>query len=177
MRKVVVLGGRFVILAAVDQVNHRDGVFLGGLVEDGHRRIAFQLIRQFVDQIAQRPSDVVDLLVLVGIHAGAAGKTDVLFALRGFQQRRWQEPAGAEQVDLEDQQVIHDVVEHVVEWRVGGDAAIPKMFAVDFDRRKAGRQRAGSHDMFRTDFLAQLLEGEIVEIGEVSRCHPDRADA
>src|ERR1700694_5154953 len=31
VRKIIILGRRFVILAAVDQVQHRDGVFLRGL--------------------------------------------------------------------------------------------------------------------------------------------------
>src|SRR6266516_117642 len=37
--KIVILGRRFVILAAIDQVHHGNGVFLGGLAENFNRRI------------------------------------------------------------------------------------------------------------------------------------------
>ncbi len=46
------------------------------------------------------------------------------------------------------------------------------MLAVDLDRRKAGRQGAGSHDVFRPDGFAP-----IVEIGEVAGANIDRPDA
>src|SRR5450756_2118004 len=168
-REIIILGRGFVVLAAVDQVHHRHGVLLRGLAQNFHRGIVPEIIRQFADQIAQRLADVVDLLVLVGIHPGAAGKADVLFALGGFQQGDRQQPAGAEQIDLEDQQVIGDLgVQHIVERGVGGDAAVPVMLAFDLDRRKARRQGAGGHDVLRPDLLALLLEFEIVEISEVT---------
>src|SRR6202790_2127780 len=34
MRKIIILGRGFVVLAAVDQVHHRDGVLPGGLAEN-----------------------------------------------------------------------------------------------------------------------------------------------
>jgi hypothetical protein len=51
----------------------------------------------------------VDLLVLVGTHAGAAGITNVLFALGGIEQRLRQFAARAEQIDLEDQEVAPEL--------------------------------------------------------------------
>src|SRR6202011_361619 len=65
VREIVILGRRFVILAAVDQVHHRHGVFLGGCAENLDRRIVPEIIRQFADQLAQRLSGVVNLPVLV----------------------------------------------------------------------------------------------------------------
>src|SRR6266404_1968348 len=178
VRKVVILGRGFVILAPVDQVHHRDGVFLGGLAENFHRRVVLEIVGQLAHQFAQSPASVVHLLVLVGIHPGAAGKADVLLALRRFHQRKRQGTACAEQIDLEDQKVVICFgVQHIIERRVGGDAAIPEMLAVDYDRRKARRQRAGRHDMFRPDPLAELPELEIVEIFEIAGGDADRADA
>src|SRR6266571_2443262 len=126
MGEVVILGRGFVVLALVDQVHHRDGVLLGGLAQELDRRIVFQIVRQFAHQIAQRPAGFMNLPVLVGIHAGAAGIADVLFALGGFQQRLRQQAARAEQIDLEDQKVATGFFfQHIVERRVGGDAAVP----------------------------------------------------
>ena len=86
-------------------------------------------------------------------------------------------PRAEKQVDLEDQHVAVELgIEHVVERGVGGDAAVPIMLAVDDHRGKAGRQRAGGHDVLRADFLAELLELVIVEIFEVAGGDADRAD-
>src|SRR6266403_5671894 len=133
VRKVIVLGRRFVILAAIDQMHHGDGVFLGGLPQEFGRRIVLEMFGQFSDQVAHRLAGVVNLLVLVGIHPGAAGKADVFLALGGLEQRYRQRPARAEQIDLEDQQVVPDAfIQHIVERRVGGDAAVPEMLAFYF---------------------------------------------
>ena len=129
------------------------------------RWIVLQIIGKFADQIAHRHAGIVNLPVLVGIHAGAAGEANVLLALGGLEQRHRQQPARAEQIDLEDQEVAVDLfIKHEVERRVGGDAAIPVMFAFDDDGRKARRQRAGRHDVLGADLLAEFLELEIVEI-------------
>jgi hypothetical protein len=51
------------------------------------------------------------------------------------------------------------------------------MLAFDLHGRKSRRQRAGGHDVLRSNFLAELPELEIVEISEIARGHADRADA
>src|ERR1700730_3254516 len=169
MRKVVILGGGFVILAAIDQVHNGDGVFLGGFAQELDRRILLEIIGHFRDQFAQRLAGDVDLLVLVGIHAVAAGIADVLLALRRLQQRSRQRTARAEQIDLEDQEILLGFfIQHVIQRGVGGDAAVPVMLAFNLDGRKARRQRAGRNDVFRPDFLAQFLEFEIIEISEIA---------
>src|SRR5438477_10236496 len=48
-RKVIVLGRGFVILAAVYQMHHRDGVFLCRLAKNLHGRIVPEIIRQLAD--------------------------------------------------------------------------------------------------------------------------------
>ena len=67
--------------------------------------------------------------------------------------------------------------QHEIERRIGGDAAVPVMLAFDDDGRKARRQRAGRHDVLRSDLLAELLEFVIVEISEIARGYAHRADA
>ena len=44
-------------------------------------------------------------------------------------------PRALKQIDLEDQEIAVDLgIQHEVERRVGGDAAVPVMLAVDQDR-------------------------------------------
>ena len=55
----------------------------------------------------------------------------------------WQRPARAEQVDLEDQEIAIDLgIQHEIQRRVGGKAAIPIVLAVDDDGGKTRRQGA-----------------------------------
>src|SRR6266404_1631623 len=176
--KIVILGIRFVVLAAVDQMHHGDGVFLGGFAQKFDRWIVLEIIGQFADQVAHRLAGIVNLPVLVGIHAGAAGKTDVFLALGCVEKRGRQEAARAEQIDLKDQEVGPACfIQHIIQRRVRGDTAIPEMLALDDDRRETGRQRARSHDVFRLNPLAQLLELEIVEIFEVAGRYTHGPDA
>src|SRR5450631_4570911 len=44
VRKIVILGGRFVVLAAVDQVHHCNGVFAGRLAKNFDRRIVPEIV-------------------------------------------------------------------------------------------------------------------------------------
>ena len=64
------------------------------------------------------------------------------------------------------------VVKHRLEWGIRIKATVPKRFAVDPNRREAGRQRARSGDMFVVDFVRRG-----VEIGEVAAADIDCADA
>ena len=81
--------------------------------------------------------------------------------------------ARAPQVDLEGQRVLaRRGVEHPLQRRVGDDAAVPVILAVDLGRREARRQRAAGDDMRRAD----LVRGA-VEIDEVAGPDVDCADA
>ena len=62
--------------------------------------------------------------------------------------------------------------EHPLQRRVGDDAAVPVIFAVDFGGRKARGQRAARHDVAEIDSM-----GGGVEIGEIAVADIDRADA
>ena len=64
------------------------------------------------------------------------------------------------------------IVHHVREWRVGEQSSVPILFAIDLDRRKAGRYCPTRHNMLGTNcnFLA-------IEIVEVAGPHVDRTDA
>src|SRR5258708_17695928 len=99
MGKIIILGRGFVVLAAVDQVHHGDSVFLGGFAKNFDRRIVPEIVGQLAHQLARRLAGVVNLPVLVGVHAGAAGKADVLLALPGLEQRNPQRAAPTEPID------------------------------------------------------------------------------
>src|SRR6185312_985058 len=85
--KIVVLRRGLVVLALVDQVHHRDGVFPRRLAQEVYRWIVLQALRQPANEIMYRPAGVVDLPVLVGVHSRAAGIADIFLALGRFQQR------------------------------------------------------------------------------------------
>ena len=90
------------------------------------------MVGQFIDQIADRLAGVVNLPVLVGIHARAAGEANILLAFGRLQHGLRQRPAGTEEIDLENQKVVDGFhIQHIIERRIGGDAAIPIMLAVD----------------------------------------------
>ncbi len=81
---------------------------------------------------------------------------------------------GTEQVDLEDERILgHALFQDVAQRRVGDEAAVPVGFAVDHHRRKAGRQGAGRHDVFRTDDAVLF---ERVEIDEITVADIDGAE-
>ena len=151
-------------------MHHGDGVLLRRAAEIFHRRIVLEVIRQLGDQVAQRLARVVDLAVLVGVQPGAAGIADVLLALRHLLHGGRQRPARAEQVGLKDQQVGGVLlVQHVIERRIGGDAAVPVIVAVDLDRRESRRQRARRHDMLGPDLLLRIVEIDEVAGGDIHR--------
>src|SRR5208283_3972086 len=60
---------------------------------------------------------------------------------------------------------------HPLQRRVGNEAAVPIMLALDFGGGKAGRQGAARYDMFHAD----IMRG-VVEMDEVAGFHIHRAD-
>lgn len=63
------------------------------------------------------------------------------------------------------------VLEHQVERRVGDQAAVPVMGAIDLDCRKAGGQGTARHDVLRDDVPVLA-----VEVAKIALLHIDRAD-
>ena len=113
------------------------------------------------------------VLVLVGRRPRAAGELDFLLPHFGFAEIARQFAARAPEIDLERQRVQpRPAVEHPLQRRVGNEAAVPIIFAVDLGRRKSGRQRAAGDDMRRADAM-----GRGIEIDEVAGSDIHRADA
>ena len=172
-RELVVLGLAFVVLAAIDEVDHRDG----GLGRQGGQRLRVgvfaQARRQLRHAAAWRLQRRLPAQLEAGVQARPAGKADVLLALGRLGQGRRHLAARREQVDLEDQAAPPPrLVEHVLQRRVGDDAAVPVELAVDLDRREARRQGAAGHDVARIE--ATGIAG--VEVPEVAVPDVDRAD-
>jgi hypothetical protein len=77
------------------------------------------------------------------------------------------------QVDLEDHAAAAwIIVHHVLQWRVGKEASVPILLAIDLNRRKTWRQRPAGHDMLDADRHLSA-----VEIGEIAGLDVDGADA
>src|SRR3546814_13476870 len=64
------------------------------------------------------------------------------------------------------------MIQNVLERRVGNKAAVPVMFAIDFDRRQSGWKRARRHDMIDGDPPLTA-----VEIDEIASADIDSAGA
>src|SRR3546814_7060853 len=62
------------------------------------------------------------------------------------------------------------MVEHMLERRVGDDAAVPIKLAVDLHRREPRRKRARRHDMLGSDSPIAAIE-----IDEIARPDVDRS--
>jgi hypothetical protein len=80
----------------------------------------------------------------------------------------------APEVDLEGERVLAAGVAlyHPLQRRVGHEAAIPVVLAIDFDRGKARWQCSARHDMLRPD-----LVGVGIEVDKIARPDIDRARA
>ncbi len=65
-----------------------------------------------------------------------------------------------------------EIVEHMLEWRIRNQTAIPVMLAVDFDWGKSRRERRAGHDM-----LGKNAGFGTIEIGEPACSNVYRADA
>ncbi len=82
-------------------------------------------------------------------------------------------PRALKQIDLKHQrgQALL-LIEQILERRIGDDAAVPVIFALDLDRGEGGRKRARGHNMFWSD---PLLIG--IEIDKIAGPDIHRADA
>src|ERR1700722_3713254 len=105
--------------------------------------------------------------------ARTAGVANIFIALGDLSEIGRYAAVRREDVDLKDQAAApRIIVHHVREWRVGEQSSVPILFAIDLDRRKAGRYCPTRHNMLGTNcnFLA-------IEIVEVAGPYVDRADA
>ncbi|HZZ66991.1 MAG TPA: hypothetical protein VFE18_02355 [Phenylobacterium sp.] len=172
-RELRVLEGALVWAVAINQLDHGHRRLPGELAEPGDLGIVSEVLRQVLDQLAERRLHPVNAQLSVGVQPRPAGIADVLLALAGVLHRAGKRTAGAEQIDLVDVQVFQlRLVEDVFQRGVGDQSAVPVPLAIDLDGRQAGRQGAGGHDVRRPDLLVL-----VVEVGEVAGADVDRAYA
>src|SRR5271157_3911576 len=171
--KQVVLVARRIGRPAIDQMHDRDPLPLPAQRREPLVvRILAQLRRQLVEQPRHGRPYPLEFLRARGVEARLARVLDVLGALQYLVEVLRQRAPGAEQVDLRDQGIESGrIVEHIPQRRVGHDAAVPVVVALDDDRRQARWQRPAGHDVFRTDCLPLT-----VEIDRVAGVDVDRAD-
>ena len=154
-------------------------------LHDIHRGYAAKLIKKFrfsrfTEVLGQSIPEAVDVVAdimhrakHIGGSAGPAGIADILLPLADFLEIGWLPPPGMKQVDLERQPAkARDTFQHVLQRRVGDEAAIPVVFAIDLHCRKAGRQSAAGHDM-----LGPNGHLSVVEVREIAGAHIYGTDA
>src|SRR5712691_10205221 len=84
----------------------------------------------------------------VSVPARSAGIADVLVPLGNLVQIPRQGAAGREKVHLEDEMATARVIlDHVLQRRIGYQAAVPIVLSVDFHGGKAWRQSAAREDV------------------------------
>ena len=128
--------------------------------------------RQALGQFAHDVAQPMDLRLAGDVALAAAGELDVLVARHHLLDRRRMRAGGLPHVDREDQRVAaRHVVEHDLDGRVRIDAAVPVRLAIDGDRRKGRRQRAGRHDVARAK---RHVPG--VEVAHLAGADVDGAD-
>src|SRR6185369_12067934 len=97
------------------------------------RLVARESLREFADDMAQP----MDLLLARHVAEATAGILDILLAAHDLPKSLRRLSVRLPQIDLEDQAVAPRlVVEHDLDRRIGVDATIPIMLAVDLDGRK-----------------------------------------
>ena len=116
------------------------GPIVGRGAQCGDVRVATQFGRQLRQHLADRLALMAQAHAFGGHLSRAAGEADFLFARHHVGDRARQRGGGREQIDLEHQHRVALMIEHMRERRVRDDAAVPPEFAVDLDRRQAGRR-------------------------------------
>ena len=104
--------------------------------------------------------------------AGSARIDDLLLPRLDFGHVAREIAACAPEIDLEGKGVLpRHVFDDPFQRRVGDEAAIPIMLALDLNGGKAGRQRAARHDVLGADAVRRG-----VEVDQIARTHIDGAD-
>ena len=122
-----------------------------------------------------RSSDPLDRLKLIGARPRAARIVDFFSRVDESAILRGSSPARSR--DRPERPVcpvvsFAAVLDDPFQGRVGDQAAIPIVLAIDLDGGKAGRQRSARHDVLGPDRV-----GVAVEIDEIARPDVDRARA
>src|SRR6266850_2739903 len=149
-RELVVLRVVFILLRAIDELHDVETHAVRMKTRPDLLRvwIVAPLRRQLGEQAQHGCRRAATLDIHIGVKACAARVADVLLPLRHPRHRLRQLAACRKEVDLEYRPAaLARLLEHIVEWCVGGKAAVPVVLAIDLDRRQSGRQRGARHDV------------------------------
>src|SRR5246127_3613134 len=98
----------------------------------------------------------------------SAGIADVLVPLGNLVQIPGQSAAGREKVHLEDEMATARVIlDHVLQRRIGYQAAVPIVLSVYFHGGKAWRQSAAREDMLRPYLGLRIIEVREIACADV----------
>src|SRR5262245_57610353 len=171
--ELVVLGTALIFLCAINQVNDVADLFIRLSRQQGHLGKVAQLIGKALEQVSDGDASLLCVPVEVYSRPRAAREADLLRPHVGIEKIAWQLPPCVPEIDLEGERVSpRPAIEHPLQGRVGNEATIPIILAIDLGGRKAGWQRAAGDDMRRGDPM-----GGGIEIDEITGPHVDRADA
>ena len=163
-REFIVARLRLISAFAIDEMDNGHRRFILHPRQPQRVGIIAQIFRQFAQQAFECAAQLVAFRHHVGIEPGAARIADLLLALDRIEKIARQRPSRAEQIDLEDAHFRRRrrLVQHILQRRIGDDAAIPEIIRADPDRRQAGRQRARGQYMLELElFLGLVEESEI----------------
>ncbi len=154
----------------VDHVGDRDlALAVAQRLQQLVIRVVVELARNFLHQPAERQAHVLELLYALRVKARFARILNVLRAFEHLIEVHRKFALGVEEIDLNDQCTdVRRIVEHVRQWRVGYDSAVPVMLAVDYDRWEPRRERAARHDVIGPEVALA-----IIEIDRVARMNVD----
>mmetsp|Transcript_30435 Transcript_30435/g.55689 ORF Transcript_30435/g.55689 Transcript_30435/m.55689 type:complete len:214 (+) Transcript_30435:1235-1876(+) len=143
-----------------------------GRLQRLHFRVLPHLGRQLVDQPQH------GALMALGFgrhrraHAGSTRVLNILLPGHGCGHIGRQITPGAEQVHLHGQRfAFATVVQHILQRRVGNNAAIPVGFTFNHHRREGGWQSTAGHDVLGADALMVIIEIHRVAGAHLHRPH------
>jgi hypothetical protein len=121
------------------------------------------MVAQFVGDILEEVRDgyaqSLGAFVMVGRRPCSTGELNFLLPHLGFAEIERQFTARTPEIDLKGQRVQpRSAVEHPLQRRIGNEAAVPIIFAVDFGGRETRRQCAAGDDMRRADVMGRGIE-------------------
>src|SRR4029450_5848383 len=131
----------FVAFAAINQVNKVADFVVGLLLEQLEIRVAFLFFGKSFEEIGRRSAELLLIFVPICALTRAPRKTNLFLAHVQFREITRKPAARAPEIDLEGERVLPwPGVDHPLQWRVGDDASIPIILAIDIGRRETRRQ-------------------------------------
>ena len=133
--KLVVFRVTFVVPSPVDQVDDVVDLVTGDRLQDLQIVLLLKISRKPAQQGSQGALDPVHVLELAGARSRSARKLDLLLTCGDFRHVARRLPLRAPKIDLEGERVLAAgiVLNHPLQRRVGHEAAIPVLLAIDLD--------------------------------------------